>query len=167
MKQIIQFPIILKPSLKWFYLSIAVIMLLLSFEYFIYIDSTIPWFVKYIPLAIILGVCLTWKGIKNVKMDDQKILVTSPIFPSFKKQIYWKDIKKITRIMDETPHQKNLPTIIIEGKTKKIFIQDHYKEGLNPIFKVAKNFNIKLDFEYEEPITTENDHLRYYEEQND
>lgn len=163
MKQEIRFPINLKPSLKWFYLSLIVIAILLFIEYIV-LQENHPWFVNLIIPVIILGIIATWRGIKTIRIDDQKITAKFTVLPFAKKEIRWRNVKRIVKIMDETPHQKSLPTIRIEGKNKNLWIQDHYKEGLTPIFMVAKNLKIKIDYEYEKPISEEHEYMRYYEE---
>lgn len=145
----IQFPILLKPKLEWFYITVLAILFMLVV--LIMIDQRMtteefPWFAKYLIILMILGFFASLRGMKEIRIDDQKIVIQSIVLPYFKKEIKWQDVKKAVRIEDSSHgRHKPVPTISLETKSGKFWINDHYKQGLEPLYDALKYFKIKIE----------------------
>ncbi len=143
------FPIELTPTKFQVYsligLLILEIFLLISVEMEFFNES--PWFVRYILLFLFLGTLISLRGFNKLFIDDKKIIVQNLFLSYLDKTIKWNEIRNATIMLYKMRRTGviKLTSIILETQNKKVYLNNHYKEGLVKVIEVLKFFEIKTE----------------------
>ncbi len=144
------FPIKLTPRLHLIY--VTSVFLLVEISLLVFLEMGIiagtSWLTRVILIIVILGTAAPMRGVNRVWADDQKVIVQNVLMPHLRKEIRWKDMRKVTQVVrkrkNTTPPSFKLLSISLETENQKIIIKNYYDKGLNELLAALRSFKIKV-----------------------